>query len=624
MNDTTKSIQSELFASYHDKALHLFEVHCYSNSANPLLYLVTHHKDVEIQFLLTITPTSTTLYWDDKHQFFSINKFESTFNQKQFEHKEKAKQWILGYQFSKTLNTLLTPQNSITPDGALAISSHIHKIEAQAHFVHLESMPHIKGKNTVFSASTVLFNPLNPEQITIGDHCEIYGELFTTNYGGQIEIGDHTYFGQDSQILSGGKTSIGKHCFIGYYVLISDSNHHETDPFYREKSFQGSISRNPDSMKQVNVIQVLNSDQPLLINRPKETTVQHKTKATITPYDSMTNIIADEIKIGNHVWINPFATITKGVTIGDGAIIAAHAVVTKDVPPYSLVAGNPAKVIMNRVGFDRDALLLTRKAFEAEFYSNNPIVAATPIETTTIKNVLCHWVLPEDYNPNQVLIYLHGGEYIQGSLASHGGFASELAQATKTKVLFVDYKLAPEYVYPFAINEVIRVYKALLEEGYKSIGFVGDAAGAGLLLAAQLKIRAEEQALSEPNKTPMPSANILLSPLVDLTGKSPSWQQFMSYEKRLTREVLLEAVDMYRGSEVANHPYISPLFANLNDLPPMLIQVGKQDITWHESNQLAQNAKAADLTVVLDIYEQQSTETAWKHRNTFIKKYLDA
>ncbi|MEZ5025666.1 MAG: acyltransferase [Chitinophagales bacterium] len=166
----------------------------------------------------------------------------------------------------------------------------------------------VLGKNSFFLEGSIVTNvQQSKQQIQIGDNCLIEGELFINAYGGKIEVGNNTFIGKHSKIWSGSEIKIGNHVQISHNVNIIDTNTHSLNATTRRKEY----------------LEVLNNGS---ITDDKEIS-----KAPI--------IIEDD------VWISFNATILKGVTIGKGAVVAANAVVTKNVEPYTVVAGNPAVLI---------------------------------------------------------------------------------------------------------------------------------------------------------------------------------------------------------------------------------------------------------------------------------------
>jgi len=147
----------------------------------------------------------------------------------------------------------------------------------------------------------------NPEDITIGIGTYLRGELTTFNFGGNIKIGKNCYIGEGTRIWSGKKVAIGDDVLISHNVNIMDTDSHEVDYLKRAETYSKIVSTGY-SFEQGEI----------------------KTAA---------------IEIKNHVWIGFNSVILKGITIGEGAIVAAGSVVTKDVAPWTVVGGNPAKFL---------------------------------------------------------------------------------------------------------------------------------------------------------------------------------------------------------------------------------------------------------------------------------------
>lgn len=184
------------------------------------------------------------------------------------------------------------------------------------------------------------------------------------------------------------------------------------------------------------------------------------------------------------------------------------------------------------------------------------------------------------------VLYLHGGGYVSGGPNTHRALTSHLARQLDATVAVVDYRLAPEYPCPAALDDAITVYRALLDNGHPAerIAVVGDSAGGGLALAVL-------QHLRDDGHLPAPAAGVLLSPWVDLTlTRTP---------ERLDGEVMLNlpwlafAAQAYAGNG-RDKPEASPLFGNLSGLPPLLIQCGSDEILRGDSDRLAAALSGVD------------------------------
>ncbi|MDI9244817.1 alpha/beta hydrolase [Marinobacter sp. CHS3-4] len=195
--------------------------------------------------------------------------------------------------------------------------------------------------------------------------------------------------------------------------------------------------------------------------------------------------------------------------------------------------------------------------------------------------------------PRGIVLYLHGGGYIVGSPTTHRGLTGHLARASNTMVIVPDYRLAPEHPFPAALEDAENLYRALLDEGHppSAISVAGDSAGAGLALAMAIRLR--------DKGIPLPASLSLLSPWTDLSN-----DQLYSPEKEplLNKPWIDRAARLYCGPESRSNPLISPVHGDLSGLPPMLIQVGSEEILLNDSMRFANRAMDAGCDVRLDIY----------------------
>lgn len=218
-------------------------------------------------------------------------------------------------------------------------------------------------------------------------------------------------------------------------------------------------------------------------------------------------------------------------------------------------------------------------------------------ESCKIGGLYSEWLSFADTKDDKVILYLHGGAYEYGSADTHRVLAARIGKASGTKVLLPEYRLAPEHPFPAAVEDAVLVYHWLLERGYKSsnIIFAGDSAGAGLSMAAVLKLREQND--------PLPAAVICLSPWADLTSSGESYEKNRKLDPYLNPEAVRKAAAMYAGDKPLNHPMISPVFADLTDFPPLFIQSGSHEILQSDAEMLAAKARLAGVDVTLKIWE---------------------
>jgi acetyl esterase/lipase len=198
--------------------------------------------------------------------------------------------------------------------------------------------------------------------------------------------------------------------------------------------------------------------------------------------------------------------------------------------------------------------------------------------------------------PGKVIFYLHGGAYILGRPASYRNFAAQIGHAAGAEAYVPDYRLAPEHRYPAALDDALKAYRWLLKgRSAEDIVLVGDSAGGGLALATAVAIR--------DGGLPLPRRIALISPWVDLTLSGDSIRTHAARDPMLRRSWIAMGADAYRGSEPASQPGCSPLFAKLSGLPPILIQVGTEEILLSDSERLVQRAESAGVEVKLSRYQ---------------------
>ncbi|ANP51352.1 acetyl esterase/lipase [Streptomyces griseochromogenes] len=199
--------------------------------------------------------------------------------------------------------------------------------------------------------------------------------------------------------------------------------------------------------------------------------------------------------------------------------------------------------------------------------------------------------------PEGTLLWFHGGFYVFGSARTSAGLASDVARRTRMKVISVDYRLAPEYPFPAALDDALAAYRALLGETGSGnparIAVVGESAGAGL--ATALLVRARELSL------PMPAAGVLFSPYADLTLSGASMTTKTAVDPSFTPDAVAVRAKDYMGVADPADPLISPVFANLRGLPALLIQAGSNELLLDDAVRLAARAAADDVPVTLEV-----------------------
>ena len=197
--------------------------------------------------------------------------------------------------------------------------------------------------------------------------------------------------------------------------------------------------------------------------------------------------------------------------------------------------------------------------------------------------------------PRNVVLYFHGGVYALGDSVSAAGLAAEIGRRTSAKVISVEYRLAPEFPFPAAVDDAIAAYQALLANGTSpsDIVLAGESAGGGLAVATLVDAR--DQGL------PMPAAAYVMSPWTDLTLTGTTLDAKRAVDPLLNVELLRPAVANYVAAHDSALGLISPIFADLSGLPPLIIQAGSHEVLLDDALRLAQRAAIADVDVTLDV-----------------------
>jgi len=197
-----------------------------------------------------------------------------------------------------------------------------------------------------------------------------------------------------------------------------------------------------------------------------------------------------------------------------------------------------------------------------------------------------------------VIFYCHGGGYFVGSPRVYRGIAARLATLTNCDVAVIDYRLAPEHVYPAAPDDALLAYRALLARAIDpgSIVIAGDSAGGNLALVTLLRAR--------DRGVPLPAASVLLSPWTDLTGSGASMRSNEKRDPMLPAHRIDDAARMYAPHHEPADPDVSPLFADLTGLPPLSVHVGSTEILLDDSRRLVKRAQSHGVDATVTVWHR--------------------
>jgi monoterpene epsilon-lactone hydrolase len=235
-----------------------------------------------------------------------------------------------------------------------------------------------------------------------------------------------------------------------------------------------------------------------------------------------------------------------------------------------------------------------RKAFN-ELMAQVPVAPDIQQKPVEIGGVAGVEVTIPGNEAESVILYFHGGVYVIGTATASVPLVGDLVRRAGAKAITLDYRLAPEHPYPAAVEDARAAYEGLLAQGVAParIALAGESAGGGLAVAALLALREAG--------VPLPSCAYLMSPYVDLTLSGETLTEKREVDPILTPDGLRARVPDYVGGADASDPNISPIFADLTGLPPLLIQTGSHEVLLSDALRLAGRAAISDVPVTLDV-----------------------
>lgn len=299
--------------------------------------------------------------------------------------------------------------------------------------------------------------------------------------------------------------------------------------------------------------------------------------------------------------------------------------------------------LRNVVGCAETASVITQDMLGPMFEINVPLGQKVPsnwmppkgytLEKVTINNVPIERLIPEGGSNGKAVLMFHGGGYVWPLMDLNRYLAVTFSQLTQgAEVVNVDYRVAPTDRYPAALKDCVTAYKALLDFGYKGedVLLMGESAGGGLVLAVTLYLK--------DHHLPLPKALIAISPWTELAAKAPS--HHINYEKDIILgkngcAIANQGVKQdYRGTTDFKTPYLSPLYGDYTNFPPLLIQVGTYEMLYDDSTRVVEKAEKAGVNVTFSSYygmfhcfqevlpELPESKLAWKEITNFINKYF--
>lgn len=218
------------------------------------------------------------------------------------------------------------------------------------------------------------------------------------------------------------------------------------------------------------------------------------------------------------------------------------------------------------------------------------IAEGISIDQQTIDGINSEWLKPVGANPEKVILYVHGGGYVSGSCSDHRAIVSKFARFAGVNTLLFEYRLAPENPFPAALDDSVKIYQWLLSSGFlhKNIVIAGESAGGGLCLATLLALK--------ERKVVLPAAAVAISPWTDLTCSSDSYKTKNKVSPAPLDSWLVFSKH-YIGNNNADLPFISPLFGDLEGLPPIFINAGVDDELFEDGEKFSLKARKSGIEV---------------------------
>jgi len=252
-----------------------------------------------------------------------------------------------------------------------------------------------------------------------------------------------------------------------------------------------------------------------------------------------------------------------------------------------------------------------RQTTDDDRLSYERIMATLPldddIETERVgaNGVPAEWIWAPESQKDRVILYLHGGGYLFGSVRTHRVMLAHMARAAKARVLALDYRLAPEIPFPAPVEDSVSAYQWLMGQGIapEKMAIGGDSAGGGLTVAALVALRNVGE--------PMPAAGVCISPWTDMESTGESMATNAETDPSISKERLLKIAKVYLAGKDPRAPLASPIHADLTGLPPLLLQVGGIEVLLDDSTLLKARAKEAGVPVEMEVWDDMPH--VWHH-----------
>ena len=220
------------------------------------------------------------------------------------------------------------------------------------------------------------------------------------------------------------------------------------------------------------------------------------------------------------------------------------------------------------------------------------------VASVDANGVLAEWVAAPNANDNSAVLFLHGGAYILGSIESNRELAARISKSTRSRVLNIEYRLAPENPFLAAVEDATDAYRWVLDQGIDpaQIAIAGASAGGGLTVAALVSFR--------DSGSPMPACAVCISPWVDLECIGETMTSKASVDPMIQRDGLVGIANIYLNGPDPRTPLAAPLHVDLTGLPPTLVLVGTWETLLSDSTRLVEKAESAGVDVTLEQWDE--------------------
>ena len=233
-----------------------------------------------------------------------------------------------------------------------------------------------------------------------------------------------------------------------------------------------------------------------------------------------------------------------------------------------------------------------------------------PENSAALKGEWIEPIEPDHSARTRCILYFHGGAFIAMSARTHRAITSRLAAWSDAALFALDYRLAPEHPFPAALDDALAAYRALIAAGTPAsrIVIAGDSAGAGLALSLLLVLR-------DANES-QPAAAVLFSPCTDLAATGNSITENSEADPMFFGSWVAAVMQHYLADTLATNPLASPVYADLTNCPPLLIQVGGSEVLLDDSRRVHDNALRAGVATTLQVWN--GVPHGWQIFATFL------